>query len=138
MKFLTRRPGEGTTPEEVHVEVEDGLACVGAVVEDEAVAAGGNAFGLGQLLGGGEKGGKGWGVFGDDGATACDVSVGDDEDVGRGLGVTIPKGGDGVVFEDDFGGEVAVYDFAKETVGHEDSFLSLASTGQGEAFAYET
>ena len=60
---LTRGPAHVAAAEDVDVEVFDGLAAVGAGVDDEAVAVP-EALGLGDLTGGGEEGAEKAGVLG--------------------------------------------------------------------------
>src|ERR1700712_4019954 len=89
-------PGHGASAEEVDVEVVDGLAAVGAGVDDEAVAAG-EALPLGDLGGGGDE-------LAQEGAVFCfgvggrgEVLFRDDEDVGGGLRVKVGDGDGGFV-----------------------------------------
>ena len=88
---LAGGPGHVASAEEVEMEVVDGLSAVGAGVEDDAVAVG-EVLKAGDFGGGGEEvaeeGCVGWNSVGERG----DVAFGDDEDVGRGLGIDVGDG----------------------------------------------
>ena len=105
----------GASAEEVEVEVFDGLAAVGAGVDDEAVA-------LGEVLLAGDFGGglqelaEERGVGGFAVGHGGDVVFGDDEDVSGGLGVDVREGEGLVVFVEAGYGDGAGGDFAEEAV----------------------
>ncbi len=115
---LAGGPVHGAATEEVDVEVFDGLAAVGAGVDDEAVA-------FGEVLLAGDLGGdedqvaEHGGVVGDGVGERGEVVAGDDEDVGGGLGVDVGEGVGGFVLVDGGGGDFTVGDFAEEA-GHKE------------------
>ena len=95
------------------MEVGDGFAAVGAVVEDKAEAV--IEVEVGGDFGGGEEevadeGLVGGGGFGE----AGDGFFGDDEDVKGGLGVDVAKGVADVVLVDGGAGDFAVNDALEE------------------------
>ena len=81
--------------EEVEVEVVDGLAAIGAGVDDDAVAVG-EILPAGDFGGGGEEVAEEGCVVGSGMGQGGDVTLGDDEDVDGGLGVDVREG-EGVV-----------------------------------------
>ena len=115
-RWLTRGPVHGSAAEEMDVEVVDGLAAVGAGVDDEAVAVG-EILPAGDFCGGleevAEHGGVVMGGVGEGG----EVVFGDDEDVRGGLGVDVREGEGAVVFVEAGGGDFSGGDFAEEA-GH--------------------
>ena len=108
-------PGEGAAAEDVAVEMGDGFAGVGAVVDDEAVA------GLCEAEFGGDFGGfeqevaEGFFVLGFGGGDVGDGFFGDDEDVDRRFGRDVAKGDDEIVLVNDVRGNLAGDDFFKES-----------------------
>lgn len=113
----SRGPLEAAARQDVGVCVEDGLPGSGTGVEHDPVPGpvdllvGGDLSGLAQhvgedlRLGGGE--GRGVGV----------VDAGDDQDVGRGLGVDVAEGDGGVGLPDDGGRDLTRDDLAEQAVG---------------------
>lgn len=100
------------------MEVRDGLAAVAAMVDDEAVAVGSEAQGLGDA-GGGEEEMTEQGLIGGRGlAEAWDGLAWDDEDVAGGLGVDIVEGDQLVVLVHEGGGYFLVADFLEEGLVH--------------------
>lgn len=99
------------------MRVEDGLACAGAGVEDDAVAAtvdlvvGGDRSGLAQHVGGDLRfgGGERRGVR--------VVDLGNDQDVGRCLRVDVLEGDGGVALADDGRRDLPRDDLAEQAVG---------------------
>ena len=105
------------------MEVGDGFAAVGAVVDDEAIA-GLVEFELaGDFLGGGEEMAEDGVVFGGYGGVAGVVLFGDEEDVDGGLGGNVTEGEDVVVLIDDVGWDLAIDDPFEDRFGHGPSFL---------------
>jgi hypothetical protein len=102
--------------EEMDMEVRDCFATVGAVVDDEAVAGGGDVFAAGDVRGGEEEVAEKALVIGLGGSNAGDGFFGDEEDVDWCLGRDIAKGEALIVLENDVGGDFAGDDFFKE--GH--------------------
>ena len=101
------------------MEVVDGLAAVGAGVDDQAVTVG-EVLGAGDFAGGVEE------LAEDGGIVLCgvgmrgEVVLGDDEDVRGGLGVDVREGEGVLVFVEAGDGDFAGDDFAEEA-GHEES-----------------
>jgi hypothetical protein len=116
LRTLARGPVHGAAAEEVDVEVVDGLAAVGAGVDDEAVAVG-EVLLASDFCGDVEEVAEHGGVVLHGVGVGGEVVFGDDEDVDRGLGVDVGKGEDLVVFVDGLYGDFPVRDFAEET-GH--------------------
>ncbi len=113
----TRRPGELAFREEVDVQVGDGFAGVGAVVDHEAVAAGELEF-LRELAGDDEEvtelrfiGRRGF-------ADARDGLFRDDEEVDGRLWLDVVDDDAAVVFVFDLRGDFAVDDFLEEGFRH--------------------
>ena len=106
--------------EDVHVEVHDGLACVNALVGDDAETVL-QTLGLGDLLDGVSHGAHGLGghVIGD----VAVVLLGDHERVDRRLGIEVVKSDDLVVLIDNGRGDLVVGNFAEDAIAH-DWFLS--------------
>ena len=102
--------------EEVDVEVVDGLAAVGAGVDDEAVAVG-EVLPAGDFAGCVEEVAEGGFVVLRGVGVGGQVVFGDDEDVGGGLGIDVREGEGLLVFVDAGGGDFAGDDFAEEA-GH--------------------
>jgi hypothetical protein len=99
--------------EEVDVEVRDGLASVGAVVDHEAIAAGELEF-LRELSGNQEEVAE-LGFVGGCGFTdAGDGLFGNDQEVERCLGLNVVDDDAAVVFVFDLRGYFAVDDFLEE------------------------
>jgi hypothetical protein len=106
----------GAAAEQVEVEVVDGLAAVGAGVEDEAVAVV-EAVGAGELAGGKQEMAEEFVVRCSSAREGSDVLFGDKEDVRWGLRMDVREGEDGVVFVETLGGDDAGDDLAEEA-GH--------------------
>ncbi len=109
--------------EHMDVEVFDGLAAVGAGVDDEAVAAF-EVLGACDLAGSGEKLAEQRGIFGQSVGVGGDVALWDDEDVHRRLGVDVGEGeGVGIVVQardgDFTGDDLAEQAVRVEGFGHE-------------------
>ena len=98
------------------MKVVDGLAAVGAGVDDEAVAAI-EVMGAGEVAGGGEEGAEEGGVFGEGVGVGGDVAFWNEEEVGRRLGVDVGEGEDVGGFVKAFGGDGSGDDLAEEAVG---------------------
>lgn len=116
---LTGRPEQWSSGEEMHVEVRDRLAAIGAVVDDEAEAFGG---GVDAELGGDgtcgeEEVAEEFLVFGGGFADAGDGLFGNDEDVSGGLRIDVFKGEAELVFVDDIGRDFAVDDLLENAHG---------------------
>lgn len=110
------RPGEGATAEDVDVEVGDGFAAVGAVVDHDAVT-GGEVELTGHRAGGEQEVAKERLVIGRGGADARDDLFRDDEEVRGRLRRDVVKDDAEVVFVLDLGGDFAGND-AFEEGGH--------------------
>jgi hypothetical protein len=113
---LAGRPGHVACAEEVEVEVLDGLAAVGAGVDDDAVAVG-EVLLAGDFGGGGEELAEERGVGGGGVGERGDVLFGDDEDVDGGLGVDVREGEDVVVLIEASDGDGAGGNLAEEAGG---------------------
>ena len=98
------------------MEVVDGLAAVGAGVDDETVAFG-EVLGAGDFAGGVEELAEDAGVVLRGVGVRGEVVLGDDEDVRRGLGVDVREGEGVLVFVEAGDGDFAGDDFAEEA-GH--------------------
>ena len=119
----------GPAAQNVHVNVENGLTRLGAVIEDdpEPVAdavfpgqSGADAHHLAdELL-----------IVAAQGRGAGDMLSGDDEKMFRGLGRNVPEGENVLILIDFFAGDVAADDFAEQAVRvHEgSSFLCQRDT----------
>jgi hypothetical protein len=111
------------------MDVEDFLASVGPAVQDESVSS------LVDLLFLGEPGGHPdhaaerrlirLGHVGD----SRNRFVGDDEDVGRRLGLDIPKRGHQLILIDELGGNFPSDDLREHRVRHSEHRLALARHG---------
>jgi hypothetical protein len=108
----------GASAEEVEVEVFDGLATVGAGVDDEPVALG-EVLLAGYFGGGLQEMAEERGVGGLAVSHRGYVAFGDDEDVGGSLGRDVREGESLVVFVEAGYGDGAGGDFAEEAVHKE-------------------
>jgi len=103
----------------VQVQMSDRLPCLRAVVDDQAVAVGGDPFGARDLAGDDQEPSDPFGVVGLEGVDGGDMLIGDDQDVDGRLWVDVAKSGDRAVGVDDGGGRFAVDDAAKYAgMGH--------------------
>lgn len=98
-------PGEVASAEDVEVDVEDGLADVGAVVDDEAVAGLFEALFAGDFGAGEHELAEEFGVIVGGVVEVDDVFFGDDEDVDRGGGGDVAECDAVFVFVDAVVGE---------------------------------
>ena len=96
------------------MEVGDGFAAVGAVVDDDAEAVFGESFAMGNASGDLQKVAEEGGVFAGGEGDAGDGLAGDDEEVDGGLRGDVAEGDALVVFMDDVGGNLPGADFFKE------------------------
>ena len=96
------------------VEVVDGLAAVGAGVDDEAVAVG-EVLGAGDFADGVEEMAEERFVILRRMGMRGEVVLGDDEDVGGSLRVEVREGESLLVFVDAGGGDFSRDDLAEET-----------------------
>lgn len=113
-KASARRPVQGTASEDMHVDMEDGLAGLCPIVEDQAEIVkavlgrdgGGGAHHLADesFVGDGYRG------------RTFDMPFGDDQEMDRGLGGNIPEGEDLIVFVKYFCWDLPGSNLAKETV----------------------
>lgn len=107
-----------TLAEQVNVQVKDGLAAMGAGVDDQPIATFFDSFLLGQLAGNEKQlpheGFVFWLKFVD----GANVAVGDDQDVYRGFGVNVAKGSDALILIDDLSGEMTGNDLTEDARGH--------------------
>ena len=113
---LARGPAEGAVAEQVDVKMIDGLAAVGAGVDDHAIAVG-EAFGTCDFGCGPEEMAEEFFVVGVGFGEGDDVLAGGDEDVDRGLRMDVGEGVALAVLVDGGGGDGAVDDLAEEA-GH--------------------
>ena len=113
------------------MEMGDGFSAVGAVVDDEAVAAGVQFQLAGDFLGGGEKVAEDGVVFRGDSGVAGVVLFGDEEDMNGGLGGDIAEGEDLIVLVEDVGGKFAVDDPLEDRFGHGPSYQMVNSRSWG-------
>ena len=95
------------------MKVKHGLTGIGSLIDGEAIPALGNALFGGDGVGGGEHGGEHLAVCGRELCRACDVLVGDDEDVDRRLRVDVPKRSDYIVTINDLAWYFVADDFAE-------------------------
>lgn len=109
-------PGEGAAAEEVDVEMGNGFAAVGAVVDDKAVACGGYVFAAGDVGGGEEEAAEKRLIIGFGGSDSRDVLFRNDENMDRSLRRDVAEGEALIVLEDDVGWYFAGDDFFEE--GH--------------------
>jgi hypothetical protein len=103
----------GASAEDVQVDVLDGLAAVGAGVDDDAMAVW-NVL-LSERGSGVEEVAE---EFGGNCGDVGEVLFGDDEEVGWGLGVDVGEGEGVVVLVEGLDRDGALGDFAEEAVGH--------------------
>lgn len=96
----------------------NGLAALGAGVDRAAVSSGGDAFLLGELGGDQEQVAQELFVPGFGGLQSLQVLLGDDQDMGGGLGVDVSEGQALLILEDDIGGDLPADDLAKNGLGH--------------------
>ena len=114
--YLAWRPGERPSTEEVHVEVEDGLAGAGADVEDGAVSLFDVA--LASDVGGGEVAATDeFGVGGLSFFQSSKMFLRNDENVRGGLRIDVFEGEDMVILVNFFGGNFAANHAAEEAIG---------------------
>jgi len=106
----TRGPGELAAAEEVDVQVGDGFAAMGTVVDHDAVARG--EFEIAGDLGGNEEEVTEEGlVLGQGFADAGDQLFGNDQHMHRGLGLHIVDRDAVLILVRDLGGDFSVDDF---------------------------
>ena len=115
MKRLARGPAEGAAAEQMHMKVIDGLAAVAAGVNDETVAVIQALF-PGEGAGLGKQGAEEGGVFRQRVGVGRNVALGDEQDVGRGLGVNVSESEDIGGFMQALDGDHARDDLAKKAV----------------------
>ena len=114
---LSRGPGEGAAAEDVAMEVRDGFAGVGAVVDDEAKTGFVEAE-FSRYFGGFEQQmAEGLFVLRLRGSDVRDGFFWDDEHVRRRLGRDVAKGEDEFIFVNDVRGNLARDDFFEESHG---------------------
>lgn len=100
--------------EDVEVEVGNGFAAVGPVVDDDAEAVTVEAFLLGDGAEAGHHVAEEFLVFGGGFGDAGDGLFWDKEEVGGGLGTDVAETEAEVVLVDDVGGDLAIGDFLEE------------------------
>lgn len=100
------------------MQVGDGFAGIWPVIEDEAEAGGGEAELVGDLGGFEEEVAEELLVCGRGVGEARDGLFGDDQYVGRGLGLDVAKGQEEVVFINDGGRDFTGDDFFEEGFAH--------------------
>jgi len=103
--------------DDVEVDMEDGLAGVGAVVLEDVVGVGAGDFhdGLGDLW---ERGAEGGGVGAVELVEGDDGAFGDDDGVSLAEWVDVEEGEDLVVLVDFVAGEFAGDDLGEDALGH--------------------
>lgn len=114
---LPWRPGQRASAEKMHVEVRDGLAPIGAVVDDKPEPRIRDAFGFGDLPSGDEQVAEELRICGKRFPHARDRPLRDNEDMDRRLGGNIAEREAKVVLEDDARRNFPGDDFFEE--GHE-------------------
>lgn len=114
---LAWRPGHLAARDEVHVEVGDGFAGVGAIVNHDAKAGGEVEF-LRNHAGNDEEVAEDGLVFGGGFADARYQFFRDDEEVRRRLRLDVVENDTAVVLVFDFGGDFAIDDFLEDRFGH--------------------
>ena len=105
------------------VEMRNGLATVGAVIDDKTVTGLIELQLSGDFLGGGKEMTKDGVMFGRDGAMAGMVLLGDEQDVDGGLGRDVAESENVFVLINDVGLGFAVDDPLEDRFGHRPSFL---------------
>jgi hypothetical protein len=111
-------PGHVAAAEQMDVQVIDGLAAVGAGVDDETIATG-QVLVLRNLHGGGEEMAEQGGVLRCGVCVRCEMLLGDQQDVRGRLRVKVWKGEHLVVLVEACDGESTGGDVAEEAV-HKD------------------
>jgi hypothetical protein len=111
-------PGEGPAAEKVPVDVRNGLARVGAGVEDDAIAALADPFRLCDAVHPGDHLAEQPAVRGGQRRDVGKVLLRDDEHMRRGLRVDIAEGQDPVRFKHRGRGNFASHDGAEQAFSH--------------------
>ena len=114
--YLSRRPAQGPSTQNMEVQVDHALPGVGPDVGDEPPSAG--AF-LAHPGGGGEHRGEEAGIVWSQSGGRIDVAFGDHEHMGGGRRVDVVESKHVVGLEHHIGGDGPGRDRAEETVGHE-------------------
>ena len=107
----------------VKMEMWNGLAAVGAVVDDQAIPGLVELELAGDLLGGGKQMAEDRVMFRGDSRVAGVVMFGNEQDMDGGLGGDIAEGENVIILVDDFGFDLAVDDPFEDRFGHGPSFL---------------
>ena len=97
----------------MHVDVVDLLPAVAVAVHDEAITIFGDARLAGQLAGHGEHPAKSQLMLGFHVVDGGDQGIGDDQNMGLGLGLNIPECGDQIVLIQDVSRDLFTDDFAE-------------------------
>jgi len=102
-------------PKQVDVQVVDGLATIGAGVDNQAVAFG-KILGTGDLSGGGDQMAEHGGILGRGMGQRGEVLFGDDQNVHRCLRIDVRKREDVAILIEALDGDGARGDFAEQTI----------------------
>ena len=105
---------EGSSAQDVHVKMEDGLPRLGSGIDDEAISSFVESF-LMSHLGGRRKDFPELMGMGDI-RHGRPMLPGNDEDVGGGLGVDVAEGDPVFLFCDDVSGHLFTRDFAEDAI----------------------
>ena len=121
--MLLPEPSELPAAEQVHVKVKYFLVGVAVAVDQQPISAFGNAFLLGNYRGNGKHMADQLLIFGRNIIDRGDFLVGDNENVGGGLGFDVAKSSHLVVLVDNVAGNFAFDDFGITGAGSLISFL---------------
>lgn len=129
--YLSWGPGEGSTTEEVEVQVGDGFAAIRAIIDDESIAGFVELALTGNPLGGDEEMSEEGMILGRDGAVAGVMFFWNNKNMDGGLGGEITKGEDVIILVENIGGELAVDDAFEDGFGHRASYQIVSSRREG-------
>jgi len=123
-------PAHGATTQQVDMEVENALACPSSAVGYQPESAA-QALHFSYLGGRQHQSAQNRSINRPSLRHAGDVLAGDDQDVGRCLGVFVPKGDDVLILVDDIGRVLAGRNPAERAVGiHGYASVTLSALGQ--------
>lgn len=117
--------------QEVKVEVGDGFPAIGAVVDDQPVAAFVQLELATHPLGGGEKMAEDGMIFRGNRGVAGVMFFGDEKDMNGGLWGDIAESQDVIVLVDDIGGDFSIDDALENRLGHGADYQMVSSRREG-------